>query len=190
MTAGLLDLIDTPRQGNARPDGVDWIADNGAFSDKWDADEWWAWLIAQPRTCRFAVAPDVVGDWLATLERFDEWEPRMHAEGFPVALVAQDGATPDTTPWERLDALFIGGSTAWKLSAESVAMIRAAKARGLWVHIGRVNSLRRLRWAAAHGADSADGTFLTFAPNENLPKLTRWLSRVNAETFMDFGGAA
>ena len=41
MRAGLLGYIDTPAQGNARPAGVTWCADNGAFSDRFDAAAWW-----------------------------------------------------------------------------------------------------------------------------------------------------
>jgi hypothetical protein len=41
--------------------------------------------------------------------------------------------------------------------------------------MGRVNSLRRHRYAAAIGCDSADGTYLTRGPDENLPKLLGWV---------------
>jgi hypothetical protein len=54
-----------------------------------------------------------------------------------------------------------------------------ARARGLTVHMGRVNSLRRLRYAAAIGCHSADGTCLTYAPQQNLPRLLSWLDQVN-----------
>ena len=114
----------------------------------------------------------------------------MHEAGLRVALVAQDGATPETAPWDRMDALFVGGSTEWKLSSGAVAMMREAKARGVWVHVGRVNSLKRLRWAQAHGADSADGTYITYGPEKNLQRMLRFLRQVNNETFFDFGGAA
>ena len=36
MREGSLGFIDTPAQGNVRPDGVMWCADNGCFSDRWD----------------------------------------------------------------------------------------------------------------------------------------------------------
>lgn len=190
MANGLLGFIATPHQGNELVAGAEFCLDNGCFSAKWDADHWWAWLQEQPRTARFAVAPDVVADWPATLALFEQWEPRMYEAGFRVAIVAQDGCVPEEIPFDRVDAVFIGGSTEWKLSPASVAVIRAAKELGVWVHVGRVNSLRRLRWAAAHGADSADGTFLTFGPDVNLRRLLRWLREVNTQTTLDFGGAA
>jgi hypothetical protein len=38
--------------------------------------------------------------------------------GFPVAFVARDDLEHLTVPWDDFDALFIGGSTSWKLAAE------------------------------------------------------------------------
>ncbi len=60
-----------------------------------------------------------------------------------------------------------------------------AKDRGKQVHVGRVNSARRLRWARDHGADSADGTYVGFGPDVNLPKVTRWLDGVRAAPNFD-----
>ena len=57
-----------------------------------------------------------------------------------------------------------------------------AKARLKWVHMGRVNSLRRLRYASAIGCDSADGTYLRFGPDVNLPTLQGWLRDVNGQS--------
>ena len=54
-----------------------------------------------------------------------------------------------------------------------------AKRRGKHVHMGRVNSLTRLRYADHIGCDSADGTYLVFGPDVNLPKLLDWLTAVN-----------
>ena len=68
MCAKRLGYIDTPLQGNRRPEGVIWCADNGCFSDKWDQAKWWKFLLDNAHdaeTCLFAVAPDVVGDALA-----------------------------------------------------------------------------------------------------------------------------
>ena len=56
----------------------------------------------------------------------------------------------------------------WPLFAE-------AKRRGLATHMGRVNSGRRFRLARDVGYDSADGTFLAFGPDANLPRLLSWI---------------
>jgi len=47
-----------------------------------------------------------------------------------------------------------------------------------------VNSLRRLRYAEAIGCDSADGTFLTFAPDANFVRLMRWINHMDTEQAM------
>lgn len=192
MTTGLLGYIDTPAQGNRRPDGVTWCADNNCFSDKWNADKWWRFLERNAHaaaSCLFAALPDVVADWPATLARSEPWIDRVKALGYPVAIVIQDGCTPDTVPWDRIDVVFVGGTTGWKLGPEARELVAEAKRRGLWVHMGRVNSERRLRYASHIGCDSADGTFLTFGPDVNLPRLQAWLRGVNDQGDL-FGGAA
>jgi len=114
--------------------------------------------------CLFVVSPDVVGDARATMRRFKHWQPFIHQLDYPVALAAQDGLENLTIPWSDFDALFIGGSTEWKLSANTAAIAAEAKRRGKWVHMGRVNSVRRLRYAQAIGCDSVDGTGYNIAP--------------------------
>jgi len=176
-----LGFIDTPAQGNKRPSGVVWCADNGCFGKGYPGDEkWLGWLEKNAKdaaTCLFATAPDVVGDAAATLERSAPFLPKIRALGYPAALVAQDGLEDLEVPWDEFDVLFIGGSTEWKLGAAARKLIRQAKARGKWVHMGRVNSERRYRYAHETGCDSVDGTYLTYGPLVNLPKLLAW-SRV------------
>jgi hypothetical protein len=189
IEAGAFAWADTPRQGNRRPAGVVWGADNGCFTlgDRWDADEWWNWLetrAGEARTCLYAAAPDVVGDAAATLVRSAPWLPRIRALGYPAALVAQDGLTVSTCPWDIFDVLFVGGSTDWKLGPVARDLVSEANRRGVWVHMGRVNSQRRWRYAEAIGCDSVDGTYLAFGPDVNLPKLLTW---VNAPSL--FAGA-
>jgi hypothetical protein len=53
--------------------------------------------------------------------------------------------------------------------------MQGSAARGLWCHMGRVNSLRRLRLAVQDGYDSVDGTFLAFGPDRKLPRLLTYL---------------
>lgn len=178
MRSGHLGYIDTPAQGNRRPYGVTWCADNGCFGKGYPGDDvWLAWLTANAAdaaTCTFAVAPDVVADAEATLARSMPWLPQIRALGYPAALVAQDGLESLPVPWDAFDVLFIGGSTEWKLGKHARRLIREAKSRGKAVHMGRVNSARRYRYAEHIGCDSVDGTFLTFGPDVNLPRLLSW----------------
>jgi hypothetical protein len=179
MAAGLLGCITTPDQGNKHfPDEWDVIADNGCFSGRWTHDRWFRWLLDLPRSIRFAVAPDVFDPsgapcHDATLERWRTYGPLIERHGFTPAFVCQVGALPNNVP--DAPVLFLGGTTAWKLGHHATAITAAAKAQGRWVHMGRVNSRRRIRAARAMGCDSADGTFLTYGPNKNFPRLMSWL---------------
>jgi hypothetical protein len=148
-------------------EGIPWAADNDAFI-AFDEAAYRAMLarLAGLRGCLFVAAPDVVeqtpagpvGDAAATLERFGTWSAEVRAAGLPVALVAQDGLERLPVPWADLDALFVGGSTVWKLSAHAARFVAQANRRGKWTHMGRVNSARRLEWAKAIGCRSVDGT--------------------------------
>jgi hypothetical protein len=185
IIAGQLGYIDTPLQGNRRPPGVDWCADNGCYSAGYPGDlSWLRWLRSRDDVdrCAFAVAPDVVGDAVATYHRSRIWLHHIRWLGYPVAYAAQDGAMIATLPWDEFDVLFIGGSTDFKLGPVMRGIAEEAKRRGKGLHMGRVNSERRLRYAKFLGCDSCDGTYLTFGPDVNLPRLLRYLQVVNNQT--------
>lgn len=180
----------TPMMGNKLPDDRMWSADTGCFlqPDKHDDDRYLAWLEVRLHAvdrCLFATAPDVVGDAAATIERSLPMLSRIRTLGFPAALVAQDGLESLPVPWDTFDCLFVGGSTAWKLSEPAYELVAEAKRRGKWTHMGRVNSERRFRAAAISGYDSADGTYLAFGPDTNLPKLQRWLDNHAAQPSLE-----
>lgn len=181
---GNLGFINTPRQGNKLPEHTWWMADNGAFAKGYPGDEaLLRWLASfsdeQRERALFATAPDVVGDAAATAKRSAPMLAPIRELGFPVAYVLQDGQEDVEVPWDAIDAVFVGGSTGFKLGPVAARLVREAKERGKWVHMGRVNSLKRLRYAQGIGADSADGTYLTFGPEVNLPRLLGWLDAVN-----------
>ena len=139
-----------------------------------------AWLASRDSSlCLFATAPDVVADHKATVELSLPVMPLIRGAGYKAAFVAQDGF--DGAPWSEFDALFIGGSTKFKLSQYAAGVISEANRLGKWTHMGRVNSYERLRYAEAIGCDSVDGTYLKFGPDVNTPKLERWLSRMAGE---------
>lgn len=178
MTSGLLSCIVTPKQGNRIPANVEFCADNGAFGKGYPGDAaWWEWLRGLParERCAFAVAPDVPFDNVATRAKSTPWLARIRGLGIAAAYAAQDGDTVDTLPWPEFGVLFLGGSTEWKLGEQARDLVGEAKLRGRAVHMGRVNSGRRLRYAQAIGCDSADGTKLAFGPDVNLPVVLGWL---------------
>lgn len=166
----------SPRSGNRILPGQRWAADNDAFC-AWDEGRFVRMLcrVEASPACLFVVAPDVPFNARATLERLDQWWWEIRGRGLPVAFAAQDGAEDLETPWDRLDALFLAGSTAWKLSRAAEDLAREAKARGRWVHMGRVNSRRRMRHAIEIGCDSIDGTGFSRFPDKYLTRALVWL---------------
>jgi hypothetical protein len=117
----------------------------------------------------------VVGDWDATWRVAEPVLPILRQKGWLAALVAQDGLTLDQVPWGAFDVLFIGGSDRFKLAESTYEMVEEASLRNAWIHCGRANSYRRIKAMAHAGVNSADGTFLKYGPDTNLPRLLRWL---------------
>lgn len=156
-----------------------WAADNAAFSG-FDADAWTSMIasLAGKAGCLFVTIPDVVGDAKRTRVQWDNWKDLAYAAGLPAAYVLQDGSADVGVPWDECSALFVGGSTEYKISPEAVSFIREAKRRGKWVHVGRVNTERRLRWAQHVGADSVDGSGFARFPDEMFPRFTRVVSNL------------
>lgn len=160
-----------------------WAADNGCFSqgERFKLVNYLCWLDRLPhrQNCLFAVAPDVLGDMKATLVRSLPVLPQLRGLGYKAALVAQDGAEHIQLPWDSFEALFIGGTTRWKVSDESFEIVQAALNRGKYVHMGRVNSFRRFKLAYLWRCHSVDGTYLRFGPDVNYAILRRWLTLVH-----------
>lgn len=180
----------TPEMGQMPPHRGWWAADNGCYTHperfEWARYERWLrrWQAAASARMLFAVIPDVPRDMDATLARFEEYRGRMTDVVPRVALATQDGMHPEDVPWQDIDALFIGGSTEWKLGQESAALCGVARERGLWVHMGRVNTERRIKAAQSMGCDSVDGTFLRYGPDINWPRLERWLAETERQPAM------
>jgi hypothetical protein len=178
MTAGLLGQMVTPNSGNQLIPDVTWALDNGCFSAQWDEARWEATLAryAGHPHCLFAVVPDVVADAAATDRHWHRYAPIVKAHGYRAAYVMQNGCT--RIPSDA-DVVFIGGDTTYKLAASTQKM---AMASGLPVHMGRVNTRRRLQFAAAHHYDTVDGTLLAYGPDINLPRLLRDLRHADHPT--------
>lgn len=155
-----------------------WFHDNLAFSDHVagrdfdDAAELRdvCSMLGRPRP-DFAVLPDRVGVGPASLATSAAWWARVGRLSIPWALAVQDGMAPDALPWEvPFDVLFVGGSTRWKLETGG-AWVRAGHAHGRRVHIGRVGSARRVRWARSIGADSIDSAVMLWGERNLGPFL-------------------
>lgn len=133
-------------------------ADNGAFAGL-DIGAYLALLAReehQREMFRFVTVPDVVASARRTLELFDYWYPKLNH--WRLALVAQDGQENLPIPWEMIEAIFIGGTTQFKMSKSAVDIIRTAQAMGKWVHVGRVNDPTRWTYFENLKVGSVDGT--------------------------------
>jgi hypothetical protein len=158
-----LGVLSSPRRFYNDVDGWAWAADNDAYSN-WNEDRYRRMLDAISRLdgCLFVTAPDVVSDWQATHALFETWQPQLAELGLPAGYVIQDGQPAERMPWERMRALFVGGSDEFKMGPVARALVAEASRQGLWTHMGRVNGHRRLRYAKAIGCDSFDGTSLSW----------------------------
>jgi hypothetical protein len=173
----------TPATGNnverIIKNGLPWACDNGCFTG---FDE-----IAYLRMVKkvqgkpglvFVTMPDVVGNSKATRELFELWYPIFKKYyDVPLAYVLQNGVSENEIPWDKIAAVFVGGDTEWKLGEEAARLVKAAKEKCKWVHMGRVNSFRRLDYAIQIGCDSADGSKYSMFPNAHIPKALEHLKR-------------
>lgn len=160
--------------------GFRWAADTGSYTNPegYSTTRYLQWLTRKKpfqAMCLFATAPDVVGEPVATWDKAEPVLPQIRALGYSAALVAQDGVEECPIDWTAFDAWFVGGTTKWKLSSPSYALMAEARARGKHVHMGRVNSWRRVRTAAVAGCHSVDGTYATYAPDVYVPHILSWM---------------
>lgn len=136
--------------------GIPWAADNDCFQGL-DEPAWLEMLdvLAGLPGCLFAVVPDVVADWQATDDRWTAYAAEVARRGLPPAYVLQDGCPgyPDDAA-----AVFVGGTTTWKLSRAAALLVAQARQEGRWAHMGRVNTANRVRYAASIGCQSIDGS--------------------------------
>lgn len=165
--------------------GGPWGADNGAVQARGFEPLMFERMLdrMQPElgNCLFVCAPDVLGDPVATLESFSSWGERICRGGYPVAYVVQDGQDADAIPWSTLSALFIGGSYDWRLSQDVLRIIDQAKSRGLWVHIGAISGMKRIRQAYRAGVDSIDSTKWSRWPDTHIPPTIRFLESLHVQ---------
>lgn len=189
-------VLQVPAAGNRLPNAPTvYAADNGCFKGL-NAPEFLRMLAALVRHEHrplWVACPDRVADAGETWRLFDRWGGVLREIGLPVALVLQDGA--ESFKWRGLlvsrrdqySAVFVGGSTAWKLSPEAFRLTREAHDHGKQVHFGRVNSLRRMLWIARAQksgmawCDTIDGGSAVRWGDTNIPKLIRWMDKAAAD---------
>ena len=166
----------TPHDGNKIRGDMPWAADNAAYSN-WCPKAFLRMLNRidgmDPLWC---AAPDTVGDAMSTLRKFKITAPMIKKRNLKCALVLQDGQEWIGVRWHNVDAVFLGGTTEYKLSAHAKWCMFRAKDRGLAVHVGRVNSIGRLRKFREYGCvDTVDGTGYSRWSKEKLIPALRYL---------------
>lgn len=150
-------LTPLTRRALQRP-GKRFAIDNGAFA-RFNSAGFRGLLKrleSERKLCRFVAVPDVVGSARRTLEAFEFWHVEL--VHWPLAFVCQDGQEHLPIPWDRIKAIFIGGSTEWKCSRFAVECIKTAQTLDKWTHVGRVNTPGRFKFFEDLGVNSIDGT--------------------------------
>lgn len=155
------------RAGVWRTEGFDRVCgDNGAWADfkagrTFDEDAYDRFLdwFSTQREPDWLVLPDIVAGGLRSLDLSMRYINRCRSLTSLVLIAVQDGMTT-----EDLSSLvgpqvgiFLGGSTAWKL-ATMRQWGEFCVERGVYYHVARVNSAKRMRMAIAAGAESIDGS--------------------------------
>lgn len=160
-----------------RNEGFPYALDNGAWSAftqgrPFDFPAFEKALRKMGGGADWTVLPDIVAGGPASLELSLKWMRRVLDESPRALLAVQDGIGPDDVRGflgSRV-GLFVGGSTDWKLKTLA-EWCRLGASIGCWVHVGRVNTVRRIHRCGIAGATSFDGTSASrFA--KTVPKLT------------------
>jgi hypothetical protein len=163
-------LLATPQQLGRYPDAHPpwaYMLDNGAFGEGgFQPDQFATSLRLLGRDADAVVLPDIVCGGQASLRLSLDWMHRVLQVGARYALIpVQDGMVPADVRRYLTDVygrvgLFVGGSTAWKESTMRM-WGDLAEEMACWMHVGRVNTQRRMALAVAAGAHSVDGSSAT-----------------------------
>ena len=177
MTADAWGLLLTPDRPEKHSGFAGYAIDNGAWGahqrgEQWSPARWLPLIRAHGRDALWCVLPDIVCGGRDSLALSCWWLPRVWSLSPRWLVAVQDGMQPEQL--RRIVGprvgVFVGGSTEWK-EASMPGWGRLCRERGAWLHVGRVNSARRIAMCARAGADSFDGTSGTrFAVT--IPKIT------------------
>lgn len=150
-------------RGVLRHEGFRYALDNGAWTahqagEPFDVAAFERAHALLGADADWTVIPDIVTGGLDSLAYSLSWIDRVLAVG-PGLLAVQNGMEPHHVAHllGPRCGVFIGGDTPWKL-ATLPAWCRLGRERGCIVHVGRVNSAKRIHLCAYHGASSFDGS--------------------------------
>ena len=162
-----------------RTEGFQYGLDNGAWSQRdngtFDPAPFLVALRLLGHNADFVVAPDIVGGGLPSLKMSKSWLPFLRQHGRRRLIAVQEGMTrADLEPLvSDTVGIFVGGASAeWKMDTLRDVWGPLRKDTGCYLHVGRVNSRKRILACGAAGADSFDGTSVTKF-GVHLPMLDR-----------------
>ena len=151
-------------RGVLRTEGFPYCLDNGAWTahqqgEQFDVPAFERAVTLLGDCADFIVLPDIVGGGMASLRMSVQWMPRLHGIGQRRLLAVQDGMLPGDVEciFSAQIGIDVGGSTEWK-EETMPSWGRVARIRGCWLHVLRVNTIRRIRLCQDAGADSCDGS--------------------------------
>jgi len=159
--------------------------DNGAWSahstgKAWDPGLFCDLVAAVGWGAEIIVAPDIVEGGLQSLRLTERWLPLLDGIGRRRLVAVQDGMTVDDVRPLLSDrvGVFVGGSTPFKL-ATMATWAALARERDAYCHVGRVNSVKRIKMCQLAGVQSWDGTSTVQFPStlrklDNARKQTAW----------------
>jgi len=165
--------------GSVRPlPGLPYVLDNGAWACHvaglaWEPGPMLRLAERLGSASEWMVLPDIVGGGVESLARSISYYTQQRPEHVSAWMLAvQDGMTVrDVRPFLDLHPLgiFVGGSTDWKWrTAHEWAELGLDFNRR--VHVGRVNSQRRVRLCRDLGVSSCDGSSVS-RYSKNAPGL-------------------
>lgn len=150
-------------RGVLRTEGFRYALDNGAWTaftkgEDFDVEAFERAYAMLGPGADFVIAPDIVAGGHRSLDMSLDWLPRL-GDASLVLIPNQDGLEPEDFAdlvGPRV-GVFHGGSTEWKVG-QMVKWGRWCAERGVYFHVGRVNTAVRFRLAHVAGAHSVDGS--------------------------------
>jgi hypothetical protein len=149
--------------GAHRTEGFPYALDNGAWTahqqgTPWDENAFLELVHGLGRGAEFIVAPDIVAGGMRSFVTSLEWVRALSCLGL-VLVPVQNGMSPAViAPYlNEWVGVFVGGTVEWKLETMET-WGRVARERDAYLHVGCVNTRRRVSRCAVAGAHSFDGT--------------------------------
>ena len=158
-------MLLSPKSHDRRSHGFPYAIDNGAWTayqqkTTFDDGAFRRLVASHGADADWIAVPDIVAGGVESLAFSLSWLPELRRVGARLLIPVQDGMNPeDVRPHVSTGAVgvFVGGSTEWKI--ETIPVWGAwAQRLGLWCHVGRVNTGRRIAHCLLAGVTSIDGS--------------------------------